>query len=212
MQTKFIRKDFDVDKGHPGDQTIDYESGIQALGLFRKQANRKTLGPHFLHADYDDDSTTHLFVHFAAKPEVNLVALSPLVDRFAYACWLQGNREQHDHYARHPAIRSWGGPRVLYSLLDGKPFPDGTMEVALDAALPPASIRRALVHWARDLAWNLEHTRYIRSVIPANQKGVEGPTMLQVAFHAPHPDDGTVKGLQCFKLHSTHRIRTMELL
>lgn len=169
MQTKFIRKDFNVEEGHPGDRSNDYDGGIQALGLFRKQANRKTLGPHFLHTEYDDDSTTHLFVHFAAKPEVNLVALSPLVDRFAYACWLQGIEEERDHCARYPAIRSWVMSRVLYSLLDGKPLPDGTTEVAFDAASPPASIRRTLIHWARDAAWNLEHRHYIRRVFPVNQ-------------------------------------------
>ncbi|MEK7995524.1 MAG: hypothetical protein AAB403_17120 [Planctomycetota bacterium] len=190
MQTKFIRKDFDPGRGHPGDQVIDYEGGIQSLGLFRKQANRHTLGPHFLRTEYDEESPSHLILHFEAKPEVNLLHLTPIVDRLAWACWVQACKEESAYFARHSAIRTWIRARENYSLLDGHRLSDspGDRAPAL-SVIPEANVRRALSSWARSVVWNLDHTGYILSVFPIMQAGIEGPVEIMVSFKAPDRDD-----------------------
>jgi hypothetical protein len=199
VQTKFIRKDFECSSGHPGDGYVDYEWSVQTLRLFRRKASRETLGADFLHTEYDHDSTTHLIVHFAAKPEVNILHLSAAIDQLSTACWHEANKQLGEHYSRHGAIRQWSRATMKYSLLDGRRLSDGNTESVPETGLPEARIRLALASWARDTAWNLDHTGYVRVVTPIKQGGTTAPTAIQVSFHAPHQRDELAHLVESFE-------------
>ena len=196
MHAKSIRQDFDFSIGsHPGDRASEFDWGMLTMAIFRKRASRRTLGPDFLGTVYDDDSPSHLIVHFADKPDVNLVTLSSAVERLLVAC-------RHEAKNEMGAFDRRGLAQILgiacFSLADARRLPPLAKPAGDEVAPGEEGIeaRRALLRWMRDTAWRWHPDGVVRHVHWLNHPNTKVPAVASCAFSAPYPNgDDSLLGL-----------------
>lgn len=188
MHTKSIRWDFDFSIGsHPGDRSVDYGWGMQTMAIFRKRAHRQTLGRDFLEAVYDDESPSHLIIHFANTSSVNLVFLSAAVERLVVACRGEANDEMNAFSKRNSGPQLSGYER--FSLVDASRLPEARDHgVSTVSEQGDVEARRALLRWMRDTAWRLHPEGYVGSIQWLNHPGTYVPAVALCNFYAPFPN------------------------
>lgn len=199
MNTKFIRQDFDFSKdGHPGDRAVEHDWGMLTMAMFRRRATHQTLGRHFLCTAYDDDSPSHLIVHFASKPDVNLVALGSAVERLRIACANEA-RDELDAPHRRGLAEILG--TAHFSLADANRLPLAGKATGSEAAVPTderdIEARRALLRWMRDTTWRWQPDGLVRYVEWSNYPNTKVPAVASIGFSAPYPngDNGLLEML-----------------
>jgi hypothetical protein len=211
MNTKFIRQDFDFSRdSHPGDRGVEHDWDMLTMAIFRKRANHQTLGRNFLHTVYDDDSVSHLIVHFAGKPDVNLVALGSAVQRLIVAC-------RNEAAGEIDAFHKRGVSHVLrteyFSLADARRLPRLARATGSEAALPDeerdVAARRALLRWMRDTTWRWHPDGFVRDVQWVNHPNSEVPAVASCGFSAPYRNGDT--GLLELLIARYQRALEMEL-
>lgn len=190
MHTKFIRQDFDFSiDSHPGDRAVEYDWGMLTMAIFRKRATRQTLGRDFLCTVYDDDSPSHLIVHFADRPEVNLVTVSSAVERLLVACTKEAKDEMEAFHRR-------GLAQILgtahFSLADARRLQHLAKAAVSEAAVPgeegDIEARRALLRWMRDTTWRWHPDGLVSDVYWLNHPNSKVPAVASCGFHAPYPN------------------------
>jgi hypothetical protein len=187
MDTKFIRQNFDFSRdSHPGDRGVEHDWDMLTMAIFRKRDTRQTLGRDFLRIAYDDESPSHLIVHFADKPGVNLGTLSSAVDRLRLAC--NEARDELDSFHRRGL--SHVEQTEHFSLADARRFPGLGRGTGSEAAVPgeegDIAVRRALLRWMRDTTWRWHPDGFVRYVQWVNHPNSKVPAVASCGFSAPY--------------------------
>lgn len=189
MNTKFIRQDFDFSKeSHPGDRAGEHDWDMLTMAIFRRRATHQTLGRHFLCTVYDDESPSHLIVHFADKPDVNLVTLGSAVERLRVACTNEA-KDELDAFHRRGLAEILG--TAHFSLTDVRRLPLARVigdETAASTEQCDIEIRRALLRWMRDTMWRWHPDGLVRYVEWSNYPNTKVPAVASCGFSAPYPN------------------------
>jgi hypothetical protein len=193
MHTKFIRQGFDFSiDSHPGDRAVEYDWDMLTMAIFRKRATHQTLGRDFLRIVYDDESPSHLIVHFAGRPGVNLVTLSSAVERLLVACRNEA-KDELEAFDRRGLAEILG--TAHFSLTDARRLPSLPKAAASEAVVPSDAggieARHALLRWMRDTTWRWHPDGLVRHVHWLNHPNSKVPAVASCGFSAPYSDGDT---------------------